>query len=441
MTKPETNPNSAAPQGFSLRWPVMLATLALALFFGGFGVWAATAPISGAALAMGTLVATGQNKIVQHLEGGTIKEILVHEGDIVELGAPVIVLDQTVPTANLQRLIERQSVLWALEARLLSERDGLETIEFPSQLSTASNRPEIMRLIEDQQAEFHARFTRHKEELEVLGKQVRAYQEEIIGIEAQNSALEAQIDLLDQEVEAISSLMRDGLATQERLLALKRAQASLQGDRGGNIASIAKVRQQIAQTERQTQVVKATRREQASSDLVSQRANLQDVEAQIGTARDVLNRIVIRAPSAGTIIKMNVHTIGEVIQSGQQLMEILPQNAELLIEARIRLEDIDVVSPQTEATVMFSALNRQTTPVARAHVEFVSADRLVDPNTQEVYYLARLGLSEEDRELPVFQSLYPGMQVEAFIQTEDRTFLDYVTRPIRDSFQRAFRES
>lgn len=441
MTKPETIPNSAAPQGFSLRWPVMLGTLALALFFGGFGVWAATAPISGAALAMGTLVATGQNKIVQHLEGGTIKEIPVHEGDIVELGAPVIFLDQTVPTANLQRLRERQSVQWALEARMLSERDGLEQIEFPPELSDVADQPETRRLIEDQEAEFDARLTRHKEELEVLGKQVRAFEEEIIGIEAQNEALEVQIELLDQEVESISSLMRDGLATQERLLALKRAQASLMGNRGGNIASIAKVRQQIAQTERQIQVVKATRREQASSDLVTLRANIQDVEAQIGTARDVLNRIVIRAPAAGTIIKMNVHTIGEVIQSGQQLMEILPQNAELLIEARIRLEDIDVVSPQTEATVMFSALNRQTTPVARAHVEFVSADRLVDPNTQEVYYLARLRLSEEDRELPVFQSLYPGMQVEAFIQTEDRTFLDYVTRPIRDSFQRAFRES
>lgn len=445
MTNPDPRSNAtedaSSSRNFPLKWPVFIGSLAVLVFFGGFGVWAATAPISGAAVAVGTLVATGQNKIVQHLEGGTIKEILVGEGETVELGEPLIVLDQTVPETNLQRLRERQDVQRALEARLLSERDGSETIRFPPELADAADKPGVKRLIEDQEAEFFARLSRHKEEIQVLEKQVRAFSEEITGIRAQNEALEIQIDLLDQEVQSISSLMKDGLATQERFLSLKRAQASLLGNRGGNIAAIAKVRQQIAQTERQIQVVRATRQEEASTSLVQIRANIQDIESQLRTAADTLERIVVRAPTSGTIIKMNVHTLGEIIQSGQHLMEILPQGAELLIEARVRPEDIDVVSPQKIATIMFSALNRQTTPVATAYVQFVSADRLVDEATQQPYYLARLKLSEEDSRLPVFDSLHPGMQVEAFIQTEDRTFIDYLTRPIRDSFRKAFRES
>ncbi|WP_422369753.1 HlyD family type I secretion periplasmic adaptor subunit [Hoeflea sp.] len=445
MTNPDTGPNlsdtASSSRSFPLKWPVFIGSVAVLLFFGGFGVWAATAPISGAAVAVGTLVATGQNKIVQHLEGGTIEDILVGEGETVELGQPLIVLDQTIPETNLRRLRERQDVQRALEARLLSERDGSATIRFPPELADNADRPDVKRLLEDQEAEFLARLSRHREEIQVLEKQVRAFTEEITGIRAQNEALEIQIDLLGQEVQSISSLIEEGLATQERFLALKRAQASLLGNRGGNIAAIAKVRQQIAQTERQIQVVKATRQEEASTSLVQIRANIQDIEAQLSTAADTLERIVVRAPTSGTIIKMNVHTLGEIIRSGQHLMEILPQGAELLIEARVRPEDIDVVAPEKKATIMFSALNRQTTPVATAYVQFVSADRLVDEATQQPYYLARLKLSEEDSRLPVFDSLYPGMQVEAFIQTEDRTFIDYLTRPIRDSFRKAFRES
>ncbi|AKI02717.1 type I secretion membrane fusion protein, HlyD family [Hoeflea sp. IMCC20628] len=441
MTPNDAKKTSATSKLFSVRMPVLVGVMGLVLFFGGFGVWASTAPIAGAAVASGTLVVSGQNKVVQHLEGGIIKEILIEEGSRITLGAPVLVLDKTAAASNLDRLTERRDTLMALEAKLLAERDNLDEIRFPAQLTEKTASPSIVLLLEDERTDFSARLSRHKDEIGILEKKIRAFEEQIVGIKAQNEAVEEQMSLMADELHGLAGLMKDGLTTQERLLALKRARASLLGDKGENIASIATVRQDIAQTEQQIQHTRTSRQEEASKQLAQVRSALQDIQNQIKAARDILERTVVRSPIAGTVIKLGVHTIGEVVQSGQQLVEILPEGAELLIEARVSPEDIDVVSVGQEATIMFSALNQRTTPVAKATVDFVSADILVDESTRQPYYLTRLKLADiEDVGISILD-LYPGMQVETFVTTEERTFLDYLVRPIRDSFAKAFREN
>lgn len=440
MTPNDAARNSSSSKLFSVHMPVLAGSAALLLFFGGFGVWASTAPIAGAAVAAGTLVVSGQNKVVQHLEGGIITDILVEEGSRIEIGAPVLVLDRTAAAANLARMTERRDTLMALEAKLLAERDSLDEIRFPQQLTDQTADPLIVRLLEDERTDFVARLSRHRDEIGILEKKIQALEEKIIGIEAQNEAVIEQMGLMEEELQGLSGLMKDGLTTQERLLALKRARASLFGDKGENLAAIATARQDIAQTEQQIQHTRTTRQEEASKQLTQVRASLQDVENQIKAARDILNRIVVRSPISGTVIKLGVSTIGEVIQSGQKLLEILPEGAELLVEARVHPEDIDVVSVGQEASIMFGALNRRTTPVAKATVEFVSADILVDEATGQPYYLTRLGLSDIGEAGISILDLYPGMHVETFITTEDRTFLNYLVRPIMDSFSKAFRE-
>lgn len=462
MIRAPRKPERAGGVPLSIRWPAILGLLGILAFFGGLGVWASTAPIAGAAVAPGVLVASGHNKIIQHLEGGIIKEILVGEGDRVDADAPVFVLDRTAAETNLNRLTAKRDTLQAYEARLLAERDGKERLLrsdelssqllqagpgrqpkiglFPAALVKRSSDPWVQRLLDDQRAEFDARLTRHRDEIGILNKRMRAFQEEITGIEAQNKALGQQLDLVEKEVADLSGLFEKGFATQERLLALKRSQAALLGERGENIAKIASARQQIAEIEQETARLKTTRREEASTNLSQTRTELQDVEKQIRTADDILNRIVIRSPVAGVVVKLGIHTAGEVIQSGQPLLEILPDGADLLIEARVRPEDIDSVKVGQTAAIRFSALNRRTTPVVDARVTYISADRLIDENTRQPYYLARLRLADLAGTGIDEAELSPGMQVESFIRTTERTFVDYLVRPIRDSFQKAFRE-
>lgn len=425
---------------FSKRATVLSGVAAIVVFFGGFGIWAATAKISGAAVATGSLVATGQNKVVQHLEGGIVRRIIAEEGERVEAGAPLIYLDDVQAHADVRRLTVQRDVLLALTARLEAERRGHAEITFPSELAAYANRPEIAHLMTDQREEFAAGLQRHESELSILSKRMEALEEEIIGLEAQIEAGNRQVALIQQEVDSLQSLFDRGLSRQDRLLALKREEAALSGRMGQYLAGIAKARQTIAETE--LQIVRAgnIRAEEANEDLTRVRAELTELEVGIAAAQDVLDRSIIRAPVSGLVIKMNIFTEGGVIAPRQELLEILPEGAVLLIEAAVQPEDIDLVQPGQGASVMLSALDRRTTPMVDAEVMFVSADLIAEDDSEASYYLARLqfdDLAQYDIE-PA--DLYPGMNVEVFLRTTDRTFAEYVARPILDSFERSFRE-
>ena len=235
-------------------------------------------------------------------------------------------------------------------------------------------------------------------------------------------------------------LFKKGLARADRVFALRRSEADLEGRAGALLANIGKARQSIAEVREQMEKLRHDRRTEAVARLSDVRAKIADVYEQIRASESVLGRIVVRAPSDGTVVKLNVNTVSGVISPGQQVLELLPSGVELVVDARLQPNDIDAVKVGRTANVRLSALNQRTTPVVQAHVAFVSADKLTDRNTQQVYYRVRLTLDPGQLAHIERTALSPGMPAEAFIATEERTMVRYLFRPIEDSLARAFRE-
>jgi HlyD family secretion protein len=420
-------------------WPSVAGLLTLVLGFGGFGTWAAMAPLEGAVIAPGKVVASGRNKAVQHLEGGIIKEILVEEGDRVESGEPVAVLDATASAAALNRLKAQLWTLEAAEARSLAERTGADAITWPDSVAAERERPDVAKVMQDQQSEFEARLEKHLAELAVLDQQIAALEEQIRGYEVQKHQTARQVELVVEEREPLEQLLAKGLTTASRVAGLKRVEADLRGREGQLAASIAEAGQSIAEIEEKTAALKVARLEEASAQLSEVRLKRSDVVEQIRTAQDVLDRVVVAAPASGTVIRLTKYNPGAVVLPGQQIMEIVPEG--LIVEARVGPQDIDEVRVGQMARLQFSALDLRKTPQVPAEVVHVSADRLEDDRTGEPYYLARLKISSEP--LAGFDParIGPGQPVESFITTGERTFLSYLAEPLTKTLRRALRES
>jgi len=424
-----------------IAWPVLAGFAALVIGFGGFGTWAAVAPLEGAVIAPGKVAAAGRNKVVQHLEGGIVKEILVEEGQMIAAGEPVLVLDGTSSKAQLNRLAAQLTALEASEARALAERNGADAIAFPPALLEEGIAPEVAKVVEDQRSEFEARLAKHRAELAVFRQQIAALREKIAGYEAQKEEVVRQIALIAEERATLEALLEKGLTRKSQVLELQRAESDLKGREGQLTASIAEARQAITETEQKIEQAKGLRVEEASARLSEVRLKRADILQQIEAARDVSERIVVRATASGTVMNLARYHPGAVIAPGQEIMEIVPAGTELLVEARVRPQDIDEVRVGQAARLNFSALDARVTPPVPGEVVHVSADRLEDPRTGEIYYLVRLRISPEP--IPGFDpaKVGPGQPVEAFITTGERTLIDYLTEPITQTLRRSLRES
>ena len=417
-----------------------LGATAIAVFGFGFVYWAATAPLSGAAVAPGTIVAEDHNVRVQHLEGGIVAAVLVHEGDRVEAGAPLIRLDRSTAEAALARLDTRIVGLRAKEARLVAQRDDGDTIRFGQALADRSDEPEVAELMADQENELKARRARDAAEVGVLKERIGAYEREIEGVRAERVANQERLTITRDEIEGVSGLFDKRLVSIERLLTLRRSAAELEGQIGSETARVASLERNIIEVREQIEGTRTKRLEETLSDLTDTRTEIGDLERQKLAAADAVARVVIRAPAAGTLVKLYATTPGAIIAPGGQVAEILPRDARLMVELKLAPRDIDVVAPGQSAELRLTALDRRTTPTLPARVAYISADRLIDSANQQAYYTVRLTI---DRPLPPAikpTDLYPGMQAEAYITTGQRTFAAYLVKPIVDSFARAFRE-
>ena len=400
----------------SNRKQTVIGTTVILLTLGVGVVWGSIAPISGAAIAPGIIVATGQNKTVQHLEGGIIDEILVREGETLQAGQTIIRLNQTAALANLTRMATQYDALRAIDARYLAERDGKDTIRFPADMLERKNDPATAEVLDGQEREFAARRAALTSQLAVLEKQIAATSEQITGLEAQVDAANRQMGLVQEELKDTQGLYDQGLAQKSRVLSLERAAAELLGNKGQLIAQIAQARQTIAETE--------------SRILGTRQAWM-----------EVATRIQIKAPVAGVVVKIHYNTRGGVIASGQPIVDILPASA-LEIEARVNPQDIKRVFAGSKANLRFPALRERTTPVMPGIVEFVSADRLTDPRTGEPYYTARIKVSDtlDAEEKIIAARLLPGMPAEVYVETGARTFFQYLLSPVTDILAHSFRE-
>lgn len=413
---------------------------AIALFAGCFGYWAASAPLSGAVITSGTISATGGNILIQHPEGGIIDELLVHEGDRVQQGEPLVLLDRTAAEADLNRLTRQSIALRASAARLEAERDGSDRLAPITEAAPAPFQGDFDSLVHEQQKEFDARLARFRSEQSILAQRVAMHRESALGLDAQKLAIQQQADIVKKELGIKASLLDKGLTNRSEYSQLLRSEADLVGQAGALEADLAATKTQIVEAQAQVERATTQRVEEALTKLDEVRTQLADIGEQITAAEAVLRRTTIKAPAAGIVVSSTFNSKGSVIAPGQKIMEVLPTASGLIVDAKLRPKDVDLVRVGQPAKLRLSALNARLTPEVPATVTQISADRLIDETTHEAYFRARLKITDTLPQSVKAEQLYPGTPVEAFISTGDRTFFEYLARPMLDSFARAFTE-
>ncbi|MCI0431962.1 MAG: HlyD family type I secretion periplasmic adaptor subunit [Rhodospirillales bacterium] len=421
--------------------PVVAAGIAiLAVFFAGLGGWSAVAVLDSAALAPGVVAVESSRKTIKHLEGGIVGDILVAEGTQVTAGQVLIRLDQTRARAELEQLRAARHAAEALAARLTAERDGLESILWPEWSQESLADPRLPALRASQLRVFEARLRAQQGQTAILRQKIAQSTEEIAGLEGEIKSQKRQLGLIEEEIVDLTRLLEKGLVDKPRVLALKRRQAEIDGERRRNAAAIARARQVIAEAEIRISELETERINEAADELQEVERELFQLEQQIAAAEDVLSRTEIRAPLSGRVVELKVHTLGGVIGAGEPLMEIVPEAERLVVEVQIDPSDIDVVAAGQATELRFSAFHQRDLRPLEGRLVSVSADRLVEEETGRAYYLGRVELAENPASLPEDVAIVPGMQAEAVIMTGEGTVLDYLLRPIERTFERAMRE-
>ena len=418
----------------------IVGLLILLVIFGVFGTWAAVAKLASAALAPGVVTVEGYRKTVQHLEGGIVKEILVRDGDLVEPGDVLLRLDETQVKSKLEIARSRYFAAVALEARLLAEREQAEEIGFPQELQ--DYREQDTRVAETmaiQHQVFEARRAALVSEAEILEQRIEQLNEQIRGLEGLTAAKQRRIESYREEIRDLTKLFKRGLGDRLRLREMERAANELEGEQADHRAAIASARVKIGETRLQMLQLKQEFQKEVVAELRQVQTEIFDLQEQLRALNDTVARTEIQAPARGAVVGMGVHTVGGVISPASPILDIVPRDEELVVEARVQPTDIDNVYPGLEADVRFSAFKSRTTPVVQGAVETVSADRLTDDDGQP-YYLARIAVAEGELERLGELKVLPGMPAEVMIKTGERTFVDYLLQPILDGLNRSFRE-
>ena len=430
--------DTEAPPETGIEKPRRFGLIIAFLVFGVFGVWAATAPIEGAAHATGAIAAKSRNRLAQHLEGGIVKEIRARDGDRVAAGDVLLVMDNTQPMAQLEISAARLSALLALEARLVAERDGLQAVAYPAALRRdAESRKEITA----QNQVFRARRDARQGEAAVLQQRVVQLRSRIDGLMALRQAKTMLADSYAEELADVRSLLKDGYIEKQRAHEVERAFATAAAEAAELQANIAETEIQIGETE--LQIIQAANQFQAevADQLAQTQTDIKDIRERIHALEDVVRRTEVIAPVAGIVLGMRAHTEGGVINAGAPIAEIVPTADELIIEARVSPADIDRVAPGQKATAQFSTFGDKGLVTAEAVVIHVSADAMADNGPQaQPYYLARVELTDQGKERLGDTPLVPGMPVEVFINSGSRTFLQYILKPVMTALSRSLRE-
>ncbi|THH37007.1 HlyD family type I secretion periplasmic adaptor subunit [Aliishimia ponticola] len=428
---------------WSARFPLTLGALGLVVLVGGFGTWAVTTQIAGAVIAQGRLEVERNRQVVQHPTGGVVARIAVNEGDVVEAGQLLIELDSTTLDSRLTIAEGQLYEIVARRGRLEAERDGEEEIEFNAELlERAAVDEELMELVEGQRNLFNARKESAARELEQLDKRQIQIRNQIEGIDAQTVSLEKQLELIEEELGNQQSLFDRGLSQASTLLALRRNQANLQGQLGELAANRAEAESRITETEIEALKLTTLLREEAITQLRDLRYRELELREQRAATREELDRLDIRAPVSGVVYGLAVQTPRSVLQAAQPVLYLVPQDRPLVIAAQIEPTHIDEVLVGQPVSLRFSALDQRTTPELTGHVMLLSADAFEDEATRATYYRAEISLAPGEIErLGDNVALIPGMPVETYIRTTDRSPLAYLTKPLLDYFNRAFRET
>ena len=406
----------------------------------GFGGWASTVQISGALIAPGSVVVESNVKKVQHPTGGVVGEVRVRDGDIVKAGDVVVRLDETVVKASLAIVVKTLNGLWARAARLEAEQRGLDKIKFPAHLTDQAGDPEVRDVMASETKLFEVRVNGRAGQKSQLRERVSQLNEEIVGLTAQEQAKEKEISLVEKELVGVRQLYEQRLIQISRLTQLERDMARLIGERGQYIAARAQAKGKITETELQIIQVDKDVVSEVSKDLRETNDKIGEFVERKVTAEDQLRRIDIRAPQDGVVLQSTVHTVGGVITAGDAIMMIVPKADDLSVEAKVNPQDIDKLQIGQKTLLRLSAFNQRTTPELNGVVTRVSADVNTDQRTGQSYYTIRVSMPPAEVARLGEVKIIPGMPVEAFVQTGDRTMFSYLMKPFSDQLMRSFRE-
>jgi HlyD family type I secretion membrane fusion protein len=416
----------------------------IAFFIGGGILWSTTTRLDSAAIAHGVVGVESSSKTIQHLEGGIIKEILVENGQHVEAGQVLAKFDDTYAGASLDLLKSQLAGALALHARLVAERDGVPEIVFSDELLTYADDPEVGKMIAGQVDIFNSRRERIANQEKILRERINKNRSEIVGLKAQIDAGEKQLVLLDEEIVTAQALFDRGLGKRSRLLALRRKAAEIAGDIGDYKAQIARVGESIAELQLQLTIPENRNLNQVTEQLNAVQERTANLRDKIHASDDILRRTAVRAPQSGTVVDLQIHTAGGVVQPGQRLMSLVPDRDRLVVDLRVDPKDIDAVYLGMPARMRMTAFNARSTAPLEGKVTSISADRVTDPLTGISYFSARVvpdePESEAGKKVVKMAALTPGMQAEVFLVTKRRTVMDYLLEPVTRSFERAGRE-
>jgi HlyD family secretion protein len=432
-------PTPASPHA-RLRSVTLTGNLLVICLVLGLGIWSGFAPLESAAIASGVVESESSRKTIQHLEGGLIKEILVYDGDLVRTGQTLIALDDTKARAEVQSL---QAQLWdamARDARLQAEQQGQEQVSFPAGLNTARNESaSAAAVLTAQRNIFETRRQVFQSQAAVIREKRLQVDKEIAGLKAQEIAVAQRATIAREELDMVATLVNKGLERRPRLLNLEREVADIEGRRGEIAAHISRAEQVISESQATLLKLESDRQNEIAQSLREAQNQVFQLRERLRAAEDQLSRTEVKAPEDGVVTDLRIHTPGGVIGAGAPLMDLVPRQDRLIVTARVRPEDIDVVHPGLNAGVHLLPYNQRRVPRLGGTVVHVSADRLIDKRTDQPYYAAKIRV-QDSRIVENDIRIIPGMPAQVFITTGRGTVALYALRPLLDTFNSAFRE-
>lgn len=442
IVQPGTLPAVRLPARYS-PWKIIALGLMIIIFFSGLSsLWVALVPLHGAAQAPGVVIVDSKRKTVQHLEGGIVREILVREGDLVETGQPLIVLDsdQTRATVTMYELqIDAES---AAIARLTAEKEGSGVVEFPPSLTVRADIPEVAEIIHTEKKLFQARSAAFKGQIDLLENQITQVKQEKIGNSEQMRSIEREIAAINEQLSANRELFREGFVTRTAVLDLERLQAEKTGIRSQLRAAIAKGKEQELEYGLKIANLNSQRVQETTSDLKIALAKRLELTDRLKIPRDILDRQIIRAPITGKVVDLKVTTIGGVIAGQDPLMDLVPLDDRLIVEAKVGVDDISEIRRGQTTEITFTAYKPSTTPTIEGKVTYIAADRLISRAAlgETPYYLVYVTPDSQSLEAAGDMTLYPGMAAHVSIRTKARTALDYFLSPLKGRIRLTFHE-
>jgi HlyD family secretion protein len=424
----------------SIRRHVLIATTVGIFVAGGAVGWAVTTELSGAVVAPGSLVVDSNVKKVQHPTGGVVGELRVRDGVHVRAGDLLIRLDETVTRANLAIVLKGLDEAAARQARLEAERDDDSQVRFSAELMSRMANPDVRRVVDGEQKLFDLRKSARAGQKAQLKERIGQLKEEIGGLTVQAAAKRSEIELIAKELEGVRYLWRQNLVPITRLNPLEREAVRIGGERGQLMASMAQARGKMTETELQIIQIDQDLRSEVAKELREVQGKMAELVERRVAAEDQLMRTDIRAPQSGVVHQLMVHTIGGVITASEPAMLIVPESDDLTVEVKLPPQNIDQLALGQPAVLRFSAFNQRTTPEINGTVVRISGDIVADQKSGATYYLVHIATPPQEIARLEGLKLLPGMPVEAFIQTQARTVLSYLVKPLRDQVAKAFRE-